>query len=44
MTLYVSKDYYQNTFNGNKIPDEEIEKNLKITQNKIDRININNCR
>ena len=41
MTLYVSKDYYQNTFKGNKIPEAEIEENLKLAQNKIDRITFN---
>ena len=41
MTLYVSKEYYQKNFEGNKIPDKEIEKNLKLAQNKIDRITFN---
>lgn len=40
MTLYVSKEYYQETFKG-KIPEKEIEKNLKLAQNKIDRITFN---
>ena len=40
MTLYVSKEYYLNTFKG-KMPDEEIEENLKLAQNKIDRITFN---
>lgn len=40
MTLYVSKEYYQGTFKG-KIPEEEIEKNLKLAQNKIDCITFN---
>ena len=41
MTLYVSKEYYQKNFEGNKIPDKEIEKILKLAQNKIDRITFN---
>ena len=40
MTLYVSKEYYQETFKGN-IPEKEIEENLKLAQNKIDRITFN---
>ncbi len=40
MTLYVSKEYYQETFKG-KIPEKEIEKNLKLAQNKINRITFN---
>ncbi len=40
MTLYVSKEYYQDTFKGT-IPSEEIEKYLKLAQNKIDRITFN---
>lgn len=41
MTLYVNKEYYSNEFNGNKIPDEEIEKYLKLAQEKIDSITYN---
>ncbi len=41
MTLYVNKEYYSNTFNGNKLPDEEIEKYLKLAQEKIDSITYN---
>ena len=41
MTLYVSKDYYQNAFKGKKIPEKDIEENLKLAQNKIDRITLN---
>ena len=40
MTLDVSKEYYQETFKGN-IPEKEIEENLKLAQNKIDRITFN---
>ncbi len=40
MTLYVSKEYYQETFKGT-ITGEEIEKYLKLAQNKIDRITFN---
>lgn len=40
MTLYVSKEYYLETFKG-KLPEEEIEKYLKLAQNKIDRITLN---
>ena len=40
MALYVSKEYYQETFKG-KIPEKEIEKNLKLAQNKINRITFN---
>ena len=40
MSLYVSKEYYKETFNG-KISDEDIEKYLKLAQNKIDRITFN---
>ena len=41
MTLYVNEEYYSNKFNGNKIPDEEIEKYLKLAQEKIDSITYN---
>ena len=41
MTLYVNKEYYSNEFNGNKIPDKEIEKYLKLAQEKIDSITYN---
>lgn len=41
MTLYVNKEYYSNEFKGNKIPDEEIEKYLKLAQEKIDSITYN---
>lgn len=41
MTLYVNKEYYSNEFNGNNIPDEEIEKYLKLAQEKIDSITYN---
>jgi len=41
MTLYVSEEYYSNEFDGNKIPDNEIEKYLKLAQEKIDSITYN---
>lgn len=41
MTLYVNEEYYSNEFNGNKLPDEEIEKYLKLAQEKIDSITYN---
>ncbi len=40
MALYVSKEYYKEIFKGS-MPDEEIEKNLRLAQNKIDRITLN---
>ncbi len=40
MSLYVSKEYYLNTFKGNMI-EGEIEKNLKLAQNKINRVTLN---
>ena len=41
MTLYVSKEYYSNTFKGKTIPDEDIEKYLELAQEKIDSITYN---
>ena len=41
MTLYVDKEYYLNTFKGNIIPDEDIEKYLELSQEKIDGITFN---
>lgn len=41
MTLYVDKEYYLNTFKGNIIPDEDIEKYLELSQEKIDSITFN---
>ena len=41
MTLYVSEEYYSNEFDGNLIPDDEIEKYLKLAQEKIDSITYN---
>ncbi len=40
MALYVNKEYYLDTFKGT-IPENEIEKYLKLAQNKIDRITLN---
>ena len=41
MTLYVDKDYYLNEYKGKKIPDNEIEDNLGLAQEKIDSITFN---
>ncbi len=41
MTLYVSEEYYSNEFDGNLIPDDEIEKYLKLAQEKIDSMTYN---
>lgn len=41
MTLYVDKEYYLNTFKGNTISDEDIEKYLELSQEKIDSITFN---
>ena len=44
MTLYITKDYYSTIFNGKEIPEENIEKNLKLAQEKIDSITFNRIR
>lgn len=44
MTLYITKDYYSIIFNGKEIPEENIEKNLKLAQEKIDSITFNRIR
>lgn len=41
MTLYVDEKYYSDNFNGNKLPEEEIEKYLRLAQEKIDSITYN---
>lgn len=41
MTLYVNKKYYSDEFSGVKLPDDEIEKYLKLAQEKIDSITFN---
>lgn len=41
MTLYVNEKYYSNKFNGNILPEDEIEKYLKLAQEKIDSITFN---
>lgn len=41
MTLYVDEKYYSDNFNGNKLPEDEIEKYLKLAQEKIDSITYN---
>ena len=41
MTLYVDKKYYIDEFKGNKVPINEIEKYLRLAQEKIDSITFN---
>lgn len=41
MTLYVNEKYYSDEFSGVKLPDNEIEKYLKLAQEKIDSITFN---
>lgn len=41
MTLYVDEKYYFDEFKGNKIPKDEVEKYLKLAQEKIDSITYN---
>lgn len=41
MTLYIDKEYYLNIFKGNIISDEDIEKYLELSQEKIDSITFN---
>lgn len=41
MTLYVDKKYYLNTFKGSLLSDDEIDKYLKLAQEKIDSITFN---
>lgn len=41
MTLYVNKKYYSDEFTGVKLPNNEIEKYLKLAQEKIDSITFN---
>lgn len=41
MTLYISKDYYTDTFKGTKIPTDDIEKYLELAQEKIDSMTFN---
>lgn len=41
MTLYVNKKYYSDEFMGAKLPNDEIEKYLKLAQEKIDSITFN---
>lgn len=41
MTLYVDKKYYSAEFKGNKVPIDEIEKYLRLAQEKIDSITFN---
>lgn len=41
MTLYVDKEYYSDEFKGNKVPINEIEKYLRLAQEKIDSITFN---
>lgn len=41
MTLYVNEKYYSDEFSGVKLPGDEIEKYLKLAQEKIDSITFN---
>lgn len=41
MALYVDKEYYLNDFKGNILSDDEVEKYLKLAQEKIDSITFN---
>ena len=41
MNQYVTENYYSNSFEGTTIPDNEIEKYLKLAQEKIDDITFN---
>lgn len=41
MNQYVNKEYYTDTFEGTTIPDNEIDKYLKLAQEKIDDITYN---
>ena len=41
MTLYVNEKYYSDEFKGVKLPNDEIEKYLKLAQEKIDSITFN---
>lgn len=41
MTSYVDYKYYKNDFKGKIIPDEDIERMLKLAQEKIDSITFN---
>jgi len=41
LNQYVTEEYYSNEFNGTTIPDEDVEKYLKLAQEKIDDITFN---
>lgn len=41
MTLYITKEYYADTFGGTKIPADDIEKYLELAQEKIDSMTFN---
>ena len=41
MTLYADENYYSTTFEGTSIPNDDIEKYLKLAQEKIDDITYN---
>lgn len=41
MNQYVNKEYYLDTFEGTTIPEDEIDKYLKLAQEKIDDITYN---
>lgn len=41
MNQYVTEDYYSTTFDGTMLPDKDVEKYLKLAQEKIDDITHN---
>lgn len=41
MNLYVDEGYYLNEFNGTTLPEDDVEKYLRISQEKIDDITYN---
>lgn len=41
MNQYITEDYYFNDFNGETIPDKDIERYLMLAQEKIDEVTYN---
>lgn len=41
MNQYVDEGYYLDTFNGTSLPEDDVEKYLKLSQEKIDDITYN---
>lgn len=41
MNQYITEEYYSNDFNGEILPDNDIEKYLKLAQEKIDEVTYN---